>query len=74
MAAFFEANRVGDPDIMLDMTVDRDGDTFLSVTATTRDDSQEVFDYFTASPEEIEEFFRVVDTAKRDWERLKAED
>ena len=71
MTAFLENVNRGMETVRFDITCEIDEDLFMAVTFES--DRGDDIEFQTASVDDIEEFFRQVDEAKADYERLKAQ-
>jgi len=73
MPAVFEPNMQSQHDkIEVDVTVEEDDGVFLGIVGRDPETMDDVFDVVTTDPSEIEEFFRVVAKAQKEWDRRKA--
>jgi len=73
MPAVFEPNMQSPHDTLeVDVTVEEDDGVFLGIVGRDPETMDDVFDVVTTDPSEIEEFFRVVAKAQKEWDRRKA--
>ena len=73
MPAVFEPHLPSQYDkVEIDVTVEEDDGVFLGINARDFESGDDVFDLVTTDPSEIEEFFRLVAKAQKEWDRRKA--
>jgi hypothetical protein len=71
VTAFLENVNRGMEQVRFDITCEVDEDLFMAVTFES--DDGETLEFQTADRSDIEEFFRQVEEAKKDYERLKGQ-